>query len=85
MTEWRGLGWRGLECEQVGGAHLEGAGKGADVLEGGVADASLDAGQVGHVQSGAVRHLFLRGAEPVAQAPHLLSEGYLVSVHLTGR
>ena len=80
-----GLRPRLLEREQLRGADFKRAGEGADVLEGGVADAALDARQVSHVQPGAVRHLFLRSAQLVAQAPHLSAEGFLVCVHLTGR
>ena len=48
-----------LENEQLGGADFERTGDGKDVLEGWVANATLNARQIGDMHVGAVRYLFL--------------------------
>ena len=72
-----------FEREEVGRARIQSPCNGANVLQRRISQPPLYAGEVGHVNAGAVSHLFLGGTTLHPNVAYVSAKCRLISVHLT--
>ena len=71
-----------LEGKELGHSDAQCQGDGANVLQGGIAHTPLNAGEIGHMDAGAMGNLFLTDCESQSDLAYVLAESGLVIVHL---